>query len=195
MATSLRTFKERLQLLMPTDDGEWLKEIRGNLAMVATMIASMTFQIGLNPPGGVVQNSDNGFIGCPTPTGTNQACPGQSVFAKVNRSNYKGYLWTNSVSFYTSIISCIWLISGAPVGPGFPTLLLSTLMCVSLSLLAISYSFGVSIVNPPDDGICHYFFSVFLSFFAVLAVLFLYRFLTLHLATKTVRRQQRNHED
>ncbi|RYR74990.1 hypothetical protein Ahy_A02g009701 [Arachis hypogaea] len=167
---------------MPTDDGEWLKEIRGNLAMVATMIASMTFQIGLNPPGGVVQNSDNGFIG-------------QSVFAKVNRSNYKGYLWTNSVSFYTSIISCIWLISGAPVGPGFPTLLLSTLMCVSLSLLAISYSFGVSIVNPPDDGICHYFFSVFLSFFAVLAVLFLYRFLTLHLATKTVRRQQRNHED
>ncbi|XP_052113001.1 uncharacterized protein LOC110277548 [Arachis duranensis] len=97
MATSLRTFKERLQLLMPTDDGEWLKEIRGNLAMVATMIASMTFQIGLNPPGGVVQNSDNGFIGCPTPTGTNQACPGQSVFAKFWR-----------FFFYTAFLHCIW---------------------------------------------------------------------------------------
>ena len=35
-------------------EGEWLKDMRGNLAMVATVIATVTFQVCLNPPGGVV---------------------------------------------------------------------------------------------------------------------------------------------
>ena len=40
------------------DKGEWLKDMRGNLAMVATVIVTTTFQVGLNPLGGVVQNDE-----------------------------------------------------------------------------------------------------------------------------------------
>ncbi|MED6172096.1 hypothetical protein PIB30_046983 [Stylosanthes scabra] len=158
MARSLRVFWERLQNLMPPNDGEWLKEMRGNLAMVATMIASMTFEIDLNPP---EEHINNNYY-------------------------YRGYLWSKSVSFYTSILSCMWLASGAPVGPGFPTLLLSTLMSFSLGLLAVSYSFAnLIIVDKPshdhDNIIPPFVFFIFLAFFAVLASLLLYRFLILRL--------------
>ncbi|XLR09804.1 hypothetical protein S83_037742, partial [Arachis hypogaea] len=169
---ALAILRERLQLLMPIEGEEcWLKEMRGNLAILTTIVASITFLIGLNPPGGVIQSTDNGSIG-------------QSVFAMADSSNYQGYLLANSLSFYSSIVSCIWLISGAPVRPGFPSLLLSTLMSVSLSLLAISYSFGAFIVIPHDYHVSRYVFNVFLSFFAVLAILFpCGRFLLLLLPT------------
>jgi len=32
---------------------EWLKDMRGNLGLIATVIATMTFQMVLNPPGGI----------------------------------------------------------------------------------------------------------------------------------------------
>ncbi|XP_057744227.1 uncharacterized protein LOC130962142 [Arachis stenosperma] len=86
---SIRTFKDRIKWLATIQGGEWLKEIRGNLAMVASVIATMTFQIGLNPPGGVVQNGDKGFIKCPTPKGNDQACPGQSVFAFADKDIFR----------------------------------------------------------------------------------------------------------
>ncbi|KAI9108707.1 hypothetical protein K1719_020354 [Acacia pycnantha] len=36
-------------------DGNWLEEMRGNLSLVATVIATMTFQVAINPPGGFIQ--------------------------------------------------------------------------------------------------------------------------------------------
>ncbi|KAG6721308.1 hypothetical protein I3842_03G107700 [Carya illinoinensis] len=40
--------------------GSWIDETRGTLMLVATVIATVTFQAGLNPPGGVWQDSNNG---------------------------------------------------------------------------------------------------------------------------------------
>ncbi|KAJ1387227.1 PGG domain [Sesbania bispinosa] len=37
--------------------GNWIKETRGTLMVVATVIATMTFQSALNPPGGVWQEN------------------------------------------------------------------------------------------------------------------------------------------
>ncbi|EOA19242.1 hypothetical protein CARUB_v100065561mg, partial [Capsella rubella] len=36
--------------------GEWLEKTRGNLVVAATVIASMSFGVMVNPPGGVWQN-------------------------------------------------------------------------------------------------------------------------------------------
>ncbi|XP_020970911.1 uncharacterized protein LOC110268659 [Arachis ipaensis] len=99
---ALNTFRRRLKLLIPAVNNDELKEMRGNLAMVATMVANASFQIGLNPPGGVVQDLE-GFVGFPTPRDPNQARPGQSVFAMLDTSNYQRYLWINNLSFYTSV--------------------------------------------------------------------------------------------
>ncbi|KAM7497909.1 hypothetical protein LguiA_022323 [Lonicera macranthoides] len=39
------------------NEPRWFKEARGNLLVAATVIASMAFQVALNPPGGVWQES------------------------------------------------------------------------------------------------------------------------------------------
>ncbi|WJX92179.1 hypothetical protein P8452_73859 [Trifolium repens] len=42
------------------DKDKWLKDMRGNLSLVATVIATITFQMALNPPGGVRPAKDDG---------------------------------------------------------------------------------------------------------------------------------------
>ena len=184
MATGWNMVRDRIKSLGATEEnGEWLKDMRGNLAMVATVIATMTFQIGLNPPGGVVQNGDDGAVNCPTPNGHTQACPGQSVYAAVDGAKYSAFLWSNTISFVLSVIACIWFISGAPLNRGFPTMFVAISMCLSLSLLALTYAFGVLMVNP-HVGIYRHAdssFIIFIALFAVLGILFVLRFLVMFL--------------
>jgi hypothetical protein len=42
------------------DKDEWLNDMRGNLSLVATVIATLTFQMALSPPGGVRPAKDDG---------------------------------------------------------------------------------------------------------------------------------------
>ncbi|WJX86478.1 hypothetical protein P8452_68784 [Trifolium repens] len=35
--------------------GEWLKDMKGSISLTASIIATMTFSLAINPPGGVVQ--------------------------------------------------------------------------------------------------------------------------------------------
>ncbi|WJX78017.1 hypothetical protein P8452_61280 [Trifolium repens] len=46
------------------NQGNYLEQIRGSLMVVATVIASLTFQIAINPPGGVWQSNTNSQNGC-----------------------------------------------------------------------------------------------------------------------------------
>ena len=105
------------------ENDEWLRDMRGNLSMVATVIATMTFQVGLNPPGGVVQSGKNGDLDCPSTCSTdkNVACPGESVYAAVDKEDYFLFMLFNNISFFSSLIVCFWLISGLPIYHRFPT--------------------------------------------------------------------------
>jgi hypothetical protein len=46
------------------NQGNWMEQMRGSLMVVATVIASLTFQIAINPPGGVWQSNTNTQGGC-----------------------------------------------------------------------------------------------------------------------------------
>ncbi|PNX70969.1 hypothetical protein L195_g057925, partial [Trifolium pratense] len=39
------------------DKGKWIEDMKGSIILAASMIATMTFSLGTNPPGGVVQAS------------------------------------------------------------------------------------------------------------------------------------------
>ena len=103
------------------EKGEWLKDMRGNLAMVATVVATMTFQVGLNPPGGVVQNEKNGLCDCAIELQEYFACPGESVFAAADERNFFYFMLSNNISFFSSLMVCLWLMSGLPIYHRFPT--------------------------------------------------------------------------
>ncbi|KOM26931.1 hypothetical protein LR48_Vigan346s001300 [Vigna angularis] len=42
----------------------WMEERRGSLMIVATVLATMSFQIAINPPGGVWQSTSHEEQGC-----------------------------------------------------------------------------------------------------------------------------------
>ncbi|XP_014504312.1 uncharacterized protein LOC106764560 [Vigna radiata var. radiata] len=127
------------------DNDNWLKDIRGNLSLVATVIATITFQSALNPPGGVRPPQETGVVACPK--GMNP-CPGESVLAYTNAELYRSFLVCNTICFISSSAVCLWLVSGLTLNYRFFNWLLSIGMCVTISSLALTYMFGARMVSP-----------------------------------------------
>ncbi|TKY64302.1 mitogen-activated protein kinase 15 [Spatholobus suberectus] len=127
---------------------EWLKEMRGMLSLVATVIATMTFQSAINPPGGVRPADENGFLKC-NQTATNP-CPGEAVLAIVKKDIYTRFLYCNTICFVSSSAVCLLLVSGLPLDNRFITWLFSIGMCITLTSLTLTYLFGARLVTPND---------------------------------------------
>ncbi|XP_039120335.1 uncharacterized protein LOC120256719 [Dioscorea cayenensis subsp. rotundata] len=48
--------EEEANIIIPRDRDEWMKKMRGWLMVLAVLAASVTYQAGLNPPGGFWQD-------------------------------------------------------------------------------------------------------------------------------------------
>ncbi|MED6137167.1 hypothetical protein PIB30_062533 [Stylosanthes scabra] len=129
-------------------DENWLKDNRGHLGTIANVIATMSIQNVLNPPGGFVQNGNNGSVLCPTPMVRGEACPGQSIFAAVDPVGYIWFMLVNIISFVISVITFIILVTGISLKPGTLFLIVVGCLCISLSLLIASFGISFRIMNP-----------------------------------------------
>ncbi|TVT98980.1 hypothetical protein EJB05_55681, partial [Eragrostis curvula] len=77
----------------------WLREMRGWLMVLAVLAASVTYQAGLNPPGGFWQDSNDGHV-----AGTPVL---ESTFAK----RYTVFFYFNATAFVTSVVTIILLMN------------------------------------------------------------------------------------
>ncbi|MED6147755.1 hypothetical protein PIB30_046682 [Stylosanthes scabra] len=166
---------------------EWMEDIRGNLAMVATVIATVTFQTGLNPPGGVVQSGDHGDVSCSKHLVSNDLqsggirgnyyqCPGVSVFADAAKREHQFnvFLIFNNLSFASSILACFFFVTGVPLRRPLSILLMSIDMCISLGSLGITYCLGVMMVEPQNNSFLkHLSVMIAVIFFFTIIVCFL----------------------
>ncbi|XP_039684370.1 uncharacterized protein [Medicago truncatula] len=134
------------------DRDKWLEDMRGNLGLIATVIATMTFQMILNPPGGVMSanppNADNYDKIC-TFVYKERLCPGEAVLAVRDSSGYLRFLISNTICFIASVSVCLLLVSGIPMHHRFLMWLLSLGMWVTLTSLAYSY-LTAAIMTTPD---------------------------------------------
>ncbi|KAG4949794.1 hypothetical protein JHK84_043226 [Glycine max] len=85
------------------DKDEWLKDMRGMLSLLSTVIATMTFQSALNPPGGVRPGNESGVVQCPVNKADNNPCPGESILVVVYPNEYGKFLIWNTTSFISSL--------------------------------------------------------------------------------------------
>jgi len=69
---------------LASNQDEWLKDMRGNLSLAATIITTITFQTAINPPGGVTPATESGELKC-LENLENNPCPGESVLAIVRQ--------------------------------------------------------------------------------------------------------------
>ncbi|PNX77518.1 hypothetical protein L195_g033486 [Trifolium pratense] len=102
------------------DKDEWLKDMRGNLSLVATVIATITFQMALNPPGGVRSVKDDGAdnandIACSDSSNvTLDLCPGEAVLAFIYSDDYNKFLRWNTICFVASLSVLLLLYQWLP---------------------------------------------------------------------------------
>ncbi|PIN00657.1 26S proteasome regulatory complex, subunit PSMD10 [Handroanthus impetiginosus] len=93
---------------------DWLSRKRNALMIVASLLASVAFQAGLSPPGGVWQNDFSGIA-----NGTSRIDrphrAGKSVMASTIPSKYGQYMVFNTIAFLASLSIILLQVSGLPM--------------------------------------------------------------------------------
>uniref|UniRef100_A0A5B7B2I0 PGG domain-containing protein n=1 Tax=Davidia involucrata TaxID=16924 RepID=A0A5B7B2I0_DAVIN len=119
--------------------GEWLAKKRDAIMVVASLIATMAFQAGVNPPGGVWQDDSP----------VHRA--GEAVMAYNYPDSYPYFLRANTIGFVASLSTILLLISGLPFKRRTFMWILMVIMWVTITSMALTYSFSVVVVTPKKD--------------------------------------------
>ncbi|KAK4770399.1 hypothetical protein SAY87_030931 [Trapa incisa] len=100
---------------------------RNVLLIVAALIVAVTFQAGVNPPGGVWQENSNDHRA------------GQAIYAQRTESFYMAFLVCNTIALSTSIVV---IISMTYKFPYFPEVWIATIV------MFVTYGFAIFAVTP-----------------------------------------------
>ncbi|KAL2323362.1 hypothetical protein Fmac_027741 [Flemingia macrophylla] len=138
----------------------WIEEKRGSLMVVATVIATMTFQSVVSPPGGVWQEDTlTGGLNCTT-YGICQA--GNAVLAYVSPHAFLQFMTFNTLSFFCSLSVVLLLISGLRLNNRPMMGILLIIAFTALTSMGRIYFLAQRLVTP--DHIAHRFLKVITPF-------------------------------
>ncbi|GMQ02464.1 hypothetical protein CsSME_00048679 [Camellia sinensis var. sinensis] len=116
--------------------GEWISKKREALMIVASLIATMAFQAGVSPPGGVWQDDSNGHRA------------GEAVMAYNYKDSYPYFLRANTIGLVSSLSIILLLISGLPFRKRSFMLALVMIMWLTITSMAFTYAFSIVVVTP-----------------------------------------------
>ncbi|KAA0051191.1 ankyrin repeat-containing protein [Cucumis melo var. makuwa] len=141
--------------------GDWVQEVQGTMMLVATVIATVTFQGGVNPPGGVWQQDTPFIYSSIINTTKNGLSEWYKDFGLYEEYSYLRnntsvlfpagtgvmrfqqpllcslYLWVNTVSFLASMSVILMIVSRFPLKNRICSWLLTLDMCIAVVSLAI----------------------------------------------------------
>ncbi|KAG2405970.1 uncharacterized protein HKW66_Vig0052250 [Vigna angularis] len=129
------------------DEGNWIdKKTREQLMVAATVIATMTFQSVISPPGGVWQGdtTEDGFT-CPD-YGFCEA--GTAVVGYAWSPDFMKFIFFNSCSFFSSLCVMLLLMSGFPLENRVVMWILAILMIAAASCMLLTYMWALGLVSP-----------------------------------------------
>ncbi|XP_027070652.1 uncharacterized protein [Coffea arabica] len=122
--------------------GKWMEKKSKALMVVASLIANMAFQAGINPTGGVWQDDQ---------TKDSQGNPhsaGQSIMAYHNIQSYRYLITYNTVAFVSSLGTISLLISGLPFRHKVFMWILNGVMLLTATSILLSYGTSIAFVTP-----------------------------------------------
>ncbi|XP_044497315.1 ankyrin repeat-containing protein BDA1-like [Mangifera indica] len=148
------------------DKSDRYEKTRGNLMVVAILMATMSFQIATNPPGGNWQADTIGLKNETCPEGaTCQA--GTSFYANIRMLEFNTLTIVSTISFSASLGIILWLISGVPLRNRVSEGILRVGMWVTVLCIAAAYYLSMSLVVPHDgtfNGISKHFLPAWVYF-------------------------------
>ena len=122
----------------------WLSRKRESLMVVASLIATMAFQAGTNPPGGLWQDdSSNG-------TASSGGSAGKAIMAYRDSGRYDLYLYYNTAGFVGSLSIILLLITGLPFQRRLFMWALTVIVWVTITMVALTYRVAVLFFTPPE---------------------------------------------
>ncbi|XP_022955459.1 ankyrin repeat-containing protein At5g02620-like isoform X4 [Cucurbita moschata] len=138
--------------------GDWVQEVEGTMMLVATVIATVTFQAGVNPAGGVWQqdtpyNSNNYeeeyyYMSSSATLKNGTILPaGSAIMAYRRPVQYLIYSMANVVSFMASVGVILLIISRVPLKNRVCSWVLVLAMCAAVVFLALAFLQGFIMVN------------------------------------------------
>jgi len=123
---------------------EWLSKKQNTLMVVASLIATMAFQAGVSPPGGVWQdNSPN--------NSTNGPRAGEAVMAYNYPDSYPLFLHANTIGFVASISTILFLVTGLPFKKKLFMWIMVLIMWLTVTSMAFTYAFSITVITPKKE--------------------------------------------
>ncbi|KAL5224194.1 hypothetical protein ABZP36_010833 [Zizania latifolia] len=156
------------------------KELRKYLMLLGILAASVTYQTGLKPPGGLWQEDKNGYD------------VGNSILHVVNKHRYLAFFYSNSTSFMASIVVIVLLLSSTLHNHQLPLWPMHTAILLDMLGLLAAYAAG----SNRDLGTAMNVFALIIPVLAYIAayaaVSFFRKNIRLCCKGKTVQRDDKN---
>ncbi|KAL0394205.1 UNVERIFIED_CONTAM: hypothetical protein Slati_4386700 [Sesamum latifolium] len=128
----------------------WLEKKRSALMVVASLIATMAFQVGVNPPCGVWQ--DDYLVDSQGNAVSDPHRAGYSVMAHNYPKGYSSFYVINTTAFIASLSIILLLMSGLPIRRRFFMWILMVITWLAITAIAMTYSVSVMLLTPSQQG-------------------------------------------
>ena len=138
-----------------------LENKRAAILVAATVVASMTFQAGINPPGGVWENNMSNHTNAYGDPVNVTVIAGTSIMATNSSVFYIIFEVFNTASFVAAISTVLLVVRGSP---SFGTTwfrflkqkvfmwILTGVIWISTTTMPITYLFGILAITPKNVG-------------------------------------------
>ncbi|KAL2545106.1 Ankyrin repeat family protein [Forsythia ovata] len=127
----------------------WLEKKRSALMVVASLIATMAFQVGVNPPSGVWQDTSTpDSQGNPA---TDLHYAGFSILAHNYPKTYERFLIANTTGFIASLSIILLLMSGLPIRSRIFMWILMVITWIAITALALTYLVSIMVLAPDKE--------------------------------------------
>ncbi|KAL8522287.1 hypothetical protein ACS0TY_012427 [Phlomoides rotata] len=127
-----------------TQPVKWLTKKRDAIMVVAILVATMAFQVGVSPPDCIWQDDSNDPIAKPYRAG-------ESVMAHNHPKAFKSFMRSNTICFISSLSTILLLISGLPFRQRIFMWILMVKMWVTITTVAVTFAISVVVVTPKKD--------------------------------------------
>lgn len=140
---SSKNYKELFPNLSKKNREDWLDKKRNTLMVVASLIATMAFQVATNPPSGVWQQD--------LPDKTPPQYAGYAVMAYNHPTLHHIFLISNTVGFVSTLSIILLLISGLPFlkHRGY-TWIMMVIMWIATTSMSITYYVSITVTTPKN---------------------------------------------
>ncbi|KAG8375723.1 hypothetical protein BUALT_Bualt10G0130100 [Buddleja alternifolia] len=122
----------------------WLTKKGDAIMVMAVLIATMAFQAGVSPAGGIWQENskDN------SKQEDNAYKAGEAIMSSTHPEAYKNFICANTIAFVSSVTTILLLLSGLPFRRELYMSILMIIMWLTVTSLSASYAISIFVVTP-----------------------------------------------